>query len=465
MDPHKTSKLNHAIQRTLSELLRTAVKDPRIGMVSISGVELNRDHSLAKVYYSVMGDDGERERSQAGLKKARGFLQLRLGRALRLRQTPELRFVFDRSLERGIGLAAVLNELQERGEFEGEAARRRRLTLEDFKPPAELLSALCAGRSYWIVPHWNPDPDAMGSALALAAALRACDKQVRVFTYPDSPVGLQDLPGHAQAVSAEEGQSVFASDAPDTVVLVDCHRRDRAGPLTDLLRGIANVWCVDHHLVSGRRMPLPGWNEPRACSTATLVFQLISELAGGAGGRCSPFVFDLDMATCLYAGLLNDTGGFRFANTLPLSFELARRLAALGVDTAAVSRRTLHRYRPVGIKLLQRVLATLEYAADGRVVSLYADQAMLGETGGSLADTEGFVNIATAIEGVQYVAFLKELQPGLWRVSLRAPGGGDVQQVAVRYGGGGHRQAAGCTMEGSARQIIDRLVTDLIESL
>ena len=464
MDPYKTSRMNHAIRRKLSELLQAAIKDPRLEFVSIGAVDLNRDHSVAKVYYSVLGDDGDKERSLAGLKKARGFLQGRLGRSLRLRQTPELRFVYDRSLDRSLDLEQVLSELEERGEFESENQRRRRLQLEDLVPPRDLLAALHGGKQIWVVPHWNPDPDAVGSALAMAGALRALGKEVLVVSYPEPAVGLVDLPGYDLSVPADEAAHVLQEDPPDTILLVDCHRPDRCGPLADVLSGLPNSWTIDHHLISKRQAPVPGWVEARACSTATLVYRVIEELAAGSDEGPS-LQLDLDLATCLYAGLLNDTGGFRFPNTTPLTFELARRLTLLGVDPAAVARQTLHRHRRQGLDLLQRTLATFEYAAEGRILSYCVDQEMLAATGTVLADTEGFINLATAVEGVEYVLFLKELEPEVWRVSLRASGGGDVQTVAARHGGGGHRPAAGCTVPGRREDVLATLVSELAETL
>ena len=96
-----------------------------------------------------------------------------------------------------------------------------------------------------------------------------------------------------------------------------------------------------------------------------------------------PFDLTVDMATNLYAGLINDTGGFRFSNTVPFTFEFARRLSEMGVDTAKVASTTLHRYRREGVAMLQRVLATFEYHAGGRVLTLNATEEMLAETGGS----------------------------------------------------------------------------------
>lgn len=465
MDPYRTNKLNHSILKALGEMLQTAVKDPRVGFVSINQVKLNRDHSVAEVYWSVLGDEDERKTSFAGLKKARGFLQGRLGKALGLRHAPELRFVFDDSVQKGLEIDGLLDELEARGEFETEADRLRRMTLDDLTPPEELLDGLRAARRVWVVPHHNPDPDAVGSALALAEALDLLGCEVRVVGYPDPALGLSDLPGYDRVVTCDKAEQLFLDEQPDTLVLVDCHRIDRTGPLQDVLDRFTTRWCIDHHLISGRKGPEPGWVEPRSCSTCTLIHQVATALGAEPGEGREPFELTLDMATNIYAGLINDTGGFRFSNTHPLTFELARRLCALGVDTAGVARMTMHRYRPAGIALMEKVLATFTYHHGGRILTAVADQAMLEATGGTLSDTEGFVNIATAVDGVERVAFIKETAPGVWRASLRVRGSGDVQQVAARYGGGGHKQAAGCTIEGERDEVLAALVADLAGTL
>lgn len=461
MDPYRTNKMTHAILEVLSELLQSQVKDPRVGFVTLGGVKLNRDHSVAEVFFTVMGEGANPEQSLEGLKKARGFLQGKLAKTLGLRTAPELRFTHDETLERSVALDSVLNELKDKGEFLTEEQKRRRLCLDDLQPPAHLLTALRLARVVWVVPHHNPDPDAMGSALALGEALAAMGREVRVLGYPDPPVGLLDLPGFNGLLNSDDAPAAFAAQPPDTVVLVDCHRIDRTGPLEETLARCETRLSIDHHLVSGRRAPEPGWLEARSCSTCTLIHQVIVELAKGDGEDDPPFELTLTMGTNLYAGLVNDTGGFRFDNTAPFSFELARRLSAMGVDTALVAKQTLHRYRRAGIELMQRVLATFTWHDRDRILSLYATRAMLAETGGSMTDTEGFVNIATAVDGVRYVIFLKEIGDDTWRASLRVRGAGDVQQVAARYGGGGHRAAAGCTIEGELAQVLADLVAQL----
>lgn len=466
MDPYRTNKMNQAILEVLSTLIQSAVKDPRVGFVTLNQVKLNRDHSVAEVFFSVMGEEEDPQTSLKGLKKAKGFLQSKLVRTLGLRAAPQLRFVYDDSVAKAIGMGELLDGLKDQGEFLTAAEKKRRMALEDIQPPSSLVKGLREGRRFWIVPHYNPDPDAMGGALALGEALRAMGRDVRVLGYCDPPVGLTDLPGFAQVTRCEEAAEIYTAEAPDTLVLIDCHRIDRCGPLEDVLARFETRWCVDHHLVSGRKAPEPGWVEARSCSSCTLIYQLIAELGTGDDECDDPsFPMTLDMATNLYAGLVTDTGGFRFSNTVPFTFEFARRLSAMGVDTAAVASQTLHRYRPQGVAMLQQVLATFAYHDNGQILIAHVTADMLSATGACMADTEGFVNIATAVDGVRYVAILKELEPNVWRTSLRANGSGDVQTVAARYGGGGHQAAAGCTIEGELEVVIADLVRDLSGAL
>lgn len=471
MDPYRTNRLNQSILEVLSDLLQTAVKDPRVGFVTLNGVKLNRDHSVAEVFWSVLGEDDDVQTSFAGLKKARGFMQSKLVRTLGLRAAPNLRFVHDDSVAKGVDMDTVLNELAAQGEFVTEEQRRKRMTLEDLEVPAELLDGIRQASSLWVVPHFNPDPDAIGAALALGEALRATGREVRVFSYPEPAVGLSDLPGYADVSLPAEAEALFAEEEPDTLLLVDCHRIDRTGPLQDVLDRFETRFCIDHHLVSGRKAPEAGWVEARACSTCTLIYRLIEVLGEGAlagdedDQDDAPVEMTLDMATNIYAGLINDTGNFRFSNTMPFTFDLAGRLSALGVDTAEVARTTLHRYRPAGLDLLREVLGSFTYHAGGQVLLVTATREMLARTGGVMSDTEGFVNLATSVDGVKLVGFLKEIGDDTWRVSLRVRGEGDVQHIAARYGGGGHKQAAGCTIEGPYAEVAATLAVELTAAL
>ena len=466
MDPYKLQRQNAAIRKVLGELLAVEVKDPRVGFVTINGVELNRDQTVAEVFVSVLGGEKERADSLAGLKKARGFLQGRLSDLLRLRATPDLRFIYDESLDQGLGVETILDELSARGEFVDEAERRRRRTLDSLEPPRDLLAALAAATRVWVVPHVNPDPDAMGSALALAEALRAAGKDAEALRYAEAPAGSGALPGYDEALAPDAVAAALADgEGPDLVVTVDCHHLERAGDLEPLLAGVGAAWSIDHHLDGNGPAPLPGWLEPLASSASLLVLRVIESLAAGEEGGAPAFAVSATMATNLYAGLYTDTGGFRFPNTLPLSFEAAGRLVAGGADAADVAERTLHQRTPASLALLARVLDTFAYHHEGRILSLRVTRAMLAATGTTMADTEQFTGLASAVSGVRFVVFLKEREDGAWRVSLRTDAAGDVHGAASSRDGGGHRQAAGCTVTGDPETLVAQFVAELAPQL
>ena len=458
MDPYRTNRLAADIQRLLSDLIATRVKDPLVQMVSIAQVELNRDHSLARVFVVGTGDGDTGHKSLLGLRRAAGFLQRELGMGLRLRSVPALRFELDESIERGLGVAEVLRELEARGEFLDEREKRRHFCHEDLEPPPELLDPLRAAGRVWLTGHWNPDPDCTGAMLALASALRELGKDVVAFVFPDPPSGLVGLPGWNQTTPVDRAPALLAEEPPDLALLVDCHRTGRCGELQETLDRLPAVLCLDHHLVSSRRSPLPGWLDARAESTCTLAFRLIQELADHRREA-----IDAAVATNLFAGLAGDTGGFRFDNVMPATFRLAAELSARGADTAEIQHVLLHRRSRQGIDLLQRALAGLAYAGEGRIALLRITAAMLRECGAAMTETDGMVNLLTTIDGVRYAVVLKEHEDDVWRVSIRSRVG-DAQAVAARFGGGGHRAAAGFNIEGPGDEVQARLVEALLRA-
>ena len=465
MDPYKLERNNSTIRKALSEIIAMEMKDPRVSFVSVNEVRLNRDQSTAEVYVSVIGDRQQWVDAHRGLKKARGFLQGRVADLLRLRRTPDLRFVLDDSFERSVDVDTMLDELAIDGEFDSEEARARKRTLESFEPPRELLEKLSTCKRPWIVPHWNPDPDAMGSALALGRALFAAGKEAQVNGYPDPPVGLSILPGMKDVLLTTDAAEVLVESAPDLIVMVDCHQIERSEELAEVLAQVPDAWCIDHHLVDEGRAPLPGWIDPVASSASLLVYRVIDELAAGGCEGCDPFEVDADMAACVYAGLVADTGGFRHSNTLPVTFEAAHELSCFDINTTELAEVTLHRKTRQALELMKLVMNTFTFHADGRILSLVADHGMLEASGAVMSDTEGFVNLATSVENVQFVIFLKQRDDGRWRISMRGTGDGDVRSVAAAFGGGGHRLAAGCTMEGDADTVLDELLVRLASHL
>ena len=172
-----------------------------------------------------------------------------------------------------------------------------------------------------------------------------------------------------------------------------------------------------------------------------------------------------EVASCLYAGLITDTGGFRFSNTDATTLHVGGDLVEHGADAAALAESFLHRRSPATLRLLARVLDSFDYRLGGKVVLARMTRAMCEETGGRMEDTEGFVNFATSAEGVELVALLKEVDEQTWRVSLRANDPYDVQRVAETFGGGGHAKAAGCTLQGPVEEVEERILEALSREL
>jgi phosphoesterase RecJ-like protein len=318
-----------------------------------------------------------------------------------------------------------------------------------YPPPPALVALLERSHRLWLATHVNPDADGVGSMLGLGIALRAAGKEVAMVRHPDAPAAFVELPGYDQTLLP--GQ---LSGEADAIILFDCHSLQRTGEIAGRLTGRETVVVIDHHLHDG-----DGgdghleWFVPEAAASACLVYCLL---------RCAPWLsLAPESAACLYAGLLADTGGFRFSNTTPATLRIGAELVEHGADPARLADLILHRRSAATLALLSRVLEGIEYRSGGRIALLWLTQAMLRATGARASDTEGFVNFATSAQGVQLVAMFKEETPTRWRVSLRANGARDVRAIAARHGGGGHSKAAGFTLDGAPEQIAGQVLGEL----
>jgi phosphoesterase RecJ-like protein len=170
----------------------------------------------------------------------------------------------------------------------------------------------------------------------------------------------------------------------------------------------------------------------------------------------------------LYVGLITDTGCFRFTNTHAETLRVGAELAALGADPGTLAESYMFRRRPEALHLLAEVLGSLRFHDGRRLATLRLTRAMIDATGARMEESEGFVNHATSVEGVHAAALLREVDPGRTRVSLRSPDRLNVADVARRFGGGGHRNAAGMSLDadvaGAEAIVVDALQQALRES-
>lgn len=306
-----------------------------------------------------------------------------------------------------------------------------------------IVAALERARRVLVTMHRFPDGDALGSALGLARALREWGKEVVVYSADPVPPVLRFLPGADEVrgrVGPEERFDVTVScDAGDLHRLgPDLPGPDRRGLLVNL----------DHHLST------PGFGDlnlvdPRAASVGVLVHRLLAA-AGRPPSR--------ETALALYVSLVSDTGSFRYANTGPEAHRLAASLLETGIDPWEVSSRIYESQPPERLRLLSRVLETLTVEGDGRLASLEVTRRMREETGSEEEIEGGFVTYPRSIAGVEVSICFREMDDNLVRVSLRSRGPVDVSAIAASFGGGGHRQAAGCAVAGSLPEVRERVL-------
>lgn len=310
-------------------------------------------------------------------------------------------------------------------------------------PLSDIRDAILKRQRFVITSHARPDGDAIGSQLAMAFALRQLGKTVTLVDRDPAPAPFQALPG---VTDIEVSPSVHGQF--DAAIVMECGDLSRTG-----VEGFDKYFIIniDHH--PGNRMfGAINWFDEGAAACGEMVFDLIDAL----GVSLTP-----DIATHIYTAILTDTGGFHFSHITPRTFEICRRCAEAGAQPEAIAR-TVYDSSTMGrLKLMGSVLHDLEIEAGGRLALATLSLRLLQDTGATPDDADGLINIPLTVKEVQAVAFLKETAHESYRVSLRSKGAVNVNAVAGAFGGGGHRNASGCTLTGPhaevRRQILDAL--------
>jgi phosphoesterase RecJ-like protein len=308
-----------------------------------------------------------------------------------------------------------------------------------------LVADIRDGRRFLLSSHQRPDGDAIGSAVGMALALRAMGKSAEVVMDAAPPHFLQPFP-------AVDGIRIAASvdERADAAIVMECSSLDRTG-----VAGLdqSPVVNIDHH-VGNTRYGQINWIDESAAACSELVFALIDRLG-------APFT--RDVATHIYLGLLTDTGSFHFSHITPRSFEIAKRCVEAGADPQWIARTHYDSSTLARVRIFGAVLNGMRLDPSGRVALLTATQAMVAGAGGTYDDTDGIINFPLTVKDIQAVGFFKDVGPGDWRVSMRSKGDVDVGAIARSYGGGGHKNAAGCSAKGDLVQLQDTFIRLLVE--
>ncbi len=321
------------------------------------------------------------------------------------------------------------------------AARRR--------AAKEVLDLFVPGMRVALTTHVNADGDGTGSEVALWHLLTRIGVRAVITNPTPFPTRYRFLLDRAQGADKSR-EAVKHLERADVVLVLDISDLGRLGHLGQVVgRRDVPVACVDHHLSNGSLPAGPRMVDSGACATGELVHDL-AQVAGWELGE--------DAARALYVALLTDTGGFRFSNTTPRALRVAAYLLEMGVDPEEIYREVYASESEGKVRLLGEVLDTLVVEQSPRLAWVTVPPGALERHGVDADELEGIVEFARSIRGVQLAILFRELANRRIKVSFRSLGSIDVAQLAESFGGGGHRRAAGASLDGTLAEVQARVL-------
>ena len=302
-------------------------------------------------------------------------------------------------------------------------------------------------QNFAITTHVRPDGDGIGSSLGLCWLLRSLGKQAEVIVSDGIPASYHSLPGADEIIKVSEVNGKY-----DAVFVIECSDVERPN-----IKNLENQFTVniDHHTTC-EYFGTINWID----ATASAVGEMIYNLCKAIGGRISK-----EIAECLYMALVTDTGSFHFPNTTERTLKVASELVKAGVKPAQISEAVYNSYPWSRIELMSQVLSTVKRDASGRVAWMRQTLEMRETTAMADGDNNGFVNIPLAAKEVVASVYMREVRPNFYRVSIRSKGNINVARIAEKFDGGGHKNAAGCRVEGDWDECESRIVAAIIEAV
>src|SRR2546426_5720145 len=306
-----------------------------------------------------------------------------------------------------------------------------------------IVEAIRARQRFVLSSHARPDGDSIGSQLAMAYALKALGKDVTVINADAAPPPLMAFPGVSEIRIAPRADGDF-----EAAIIMECGDLARTG-----VQGLDRFFVIniDHHPGNTGYGQI-NWFDPSAAACGEMVFDLVQALGAP---------LSVEIATHIYLAILTDTGSFHYSSISPRTFDICRQTLEAGVDPVLVARNVYDSNNMGRLKLFGSVLSAMQIDATGRLPIVYLDHEMARAAGGTYEDTEGLINLPLTVKEIQAVVFFKQDEGDQYRVSMRSKGEIDIGAVAKAFGGGGHKNAAGCTVTGA----IDALQKTFVEKL
>lgn len=301
------------------------------------------------------------------------------------------------------------------------------------------------GQRFLIATHTDPDGDALGSAFSLCFALKELRKEAWVYLRDSVPYQYEFLP---QPRTLLLGPKEITINAFDAFFILDCGDFRRIGDELQRFRNNAFIVNMDHHDTNEAFGQINILDE-RASSTAEILYRVLKALN---------VPFTNEMAVNLYTAVFTDTGSLRYPNTNALAFTICQEMVNYGVVPSAVASAIYENHPRARFDLLCLALSTLRTYGDGRIAIMYVTREMFDKSRTSKEHTEGFVEELKQMRGVEVSLFVREIDHARFKASMRGRGTVDLAAVARSFGGGGHKNAAGCTIEAPLEQAIRTLI-------
>jgi len=317
----------------------------------------------------------------------------------------------------------------------------------------EIAAVLSPGRRVALTTHVNADGDGVGSEVALWHLLTARGLQTAIANPTSIPERFHFLVPRGADHSERAEREI---ESADVVIVLDISDTSRLGDLARSIRHSHSVACIDHHVSGGSLPSGPRLVAPEAAATAELVFDFASALEW----PLSP-----EAARALYVGILTDTGAFRFANTTPRVLHVAGALLERGVEPESIYE-SVYASAPEGrVRLMTEVLQTLVVEGERGLAWVTVPPDALHRHGTTADDLDGIVEYPRSIAGVRLALLFRQLANGRVKVSFRSLGDVDVAELAHRFGGGGHRKAAGASLDGTLAEAQGKILAAAREYL
>ncbi|MFA6636811.1 MAG: 30S ribosome-binding factor RbfA [Candidatus Omnitrophota bacterium] len=447
----RVERVSEALRREISVIIQSGINDPRINCVTITRVAVTRDLKTARIYFVFPEEFGPADKILKGLSRASGFVRGELASRIEMKFVPNLIFSEEKENKNRDRIDALFEVVEkEHAEFQRTKMEGQVMDRENM---LKVIDAIKQKDDFLITAHVNPEGDSVGSQIALFNLLEKLGKNAVMVQQDPVPDNLRFLRGSGSVMRGLPDEFI-----PRTLIVLDCPVKERTGKVTRCLSGEEFTINIDHH-VSNEYFGDINWVEPGVSSAGEMIYNIAVEMG---------LQIDEAMAEALYTSIVTDTGMFNYENTSRSTHEAAGHLISLGVVPNRAHKEVYESKTAQEVRLLGRVLSTLELFSDGKIACIYMTREMCKKEDVDVPSTDEFINFPRSVKGVEISIFLKEDTSfeGRVNVSFRSSGEYDVNVLASRFGGGGHPKASGCVIDGAiddAKTLLINAAKEIVE--